>query len=93
MNCHKIPIIEFVGYQDESPRLAIDSSQKDSTQKMLHLMLPGPEPVSKTIESPTEQKNLNNTPSKDVREKKDNEVREGPKFNPTPLPTSYDPFK
>ncbi len=84
-SAQKMRCTRGMGYQDESPRLAIDSTQKDSTQKMLHLMSSGPEPVSQTNDSPKEQKNLNNTPSKDVREKKDNEEQEGPKFNPTPL--------
>ncbi|QDP71462.1 beta-lactamase family protein [Legionella israelensis] len=85
-------------YQDKSPRVTNLKEEVansiDSTQKMFQRMPPRSEPMPKTIESQKDQTSLNHTPVQEVKEKKeDNEVQEEQKFNPTPLPTSYEPNK
>ncbi|MDR3503921.1 MAG: hypothetical protein P4L79_15225 [Legionella sp.] len=82
----------------KSPQSEEDFTESsDSTKKMFHQMqikpsAPRPKSALK-IDKPQEQEVSTDKPLQEVEETKDEEMQGERKFNPTPLSTSYDPYK
>ncbi|HFL2713404.1 TPA: serine hydrolase domain-containing protein [Legionella pneumophila] len=88
----KMSVLSIEGWKKSLGKQEELTESIDSTQKMFQIMPPRPKPTLKTIES-QKQETSSNKPTQEVEERKEDKVQEEQKFNPTPLSTSYDPYK
>lgn len=77
-----------MGYQEHSPKVSTPKDTIDSTQKMMQLMPPKPQPeLIKSLQA------VKPTMTAQQQEEKKDRIHEEQKFNPTPLGTHFDPYK
>ncbi|CZI42149.1 TPA: serine hydrolase [Legionella pneumophila] len=92
----KVRCARGMEYQDKSPRLPKLEEEVtesiDSTQKMFQIMPPRTKLTLKTVKSEEQEAN-SNKPIPEVEVRKEGEIQEERKFNPTPRSTFYDPYK